>query len=74
MVYFCEKSGVRIVAPGVAVSAGGDVPEWSAPPVATAESDATPVNVLAESDATPPPPVADEAHPPLATTRPRKTR
>lgn len=28
MAFFCEKSGVRIVGPGVAVSAGGNVLEF----------------------------------------------
>lgn len=28
MAFFCERSGVRIVAPGIAKSAGGDVAEY----------------------------------------------
>ncbi len=28
MAFFCEASGVRIVAPGIAISAGGTVPEF----------------------------------------------
>ncbi len=28
MAFFCMKSGVRIVAPGVAKSFGGDIPEY----------------------------------------------
>ncbi len=33
MAFFCMKSGVRIVAPGVAKSAGGDVAEYVESPV-----------------------------------------
>jgi len=57
MIYFCTKSGVRIVAPGVARSAGGDVEEYVEPAAATVSSRrrVAPPPTTAPADAVAPP-------------------
>ncbi|MGK3981322.1 hypothetical protein WMF38_57525 [Sorangium sp. So ce118] len=36
MAFFCTKSGVRTIAPGIAKSAGGDIPEYDGTDVSDA--------------------------------------
>jgi len=40
MAFFCNRSGVRIVAPGIAKSAGGDVPDFDSSDAASAAESA----------------------------------
>jgi hypothetical protein len=47
MAFFCTVSGVRIVSPGIAKCAGGDVPEFDASDAAEAAEGAARASIVA---------------------------
>jgi hypothetical protein len=74
MAFFCIKSGVRIVAPGVAISAGGNVQEYVEPETSAESATAAGLSELAKHEAETSAPEQDAAVEETSKPRPEKAR